>query len=70
MGYSSEQIADLEATIAKIDCDAVIIGTPIDLNRVVKINQPTTRVYYDLQEIGTPNLTEVLSDFTKNHKLG
>lgn len=70
MGYSSEQIADLEATIAKIECDAVIIGTPIDLNRVVKINQPTTRVYYDLQEIGTPNLTEVLSDFTKNHKLG
>ncbi|MDI9412931.1 MAG: cyclic 2,3-diphosphoglycerate synthase [Bacillota bacterium] len=70
MGYSSEQIADLEATIAKIDCDAVIIGTPIDLNRVVKIDQPTTRVYYDLQEIGTPNLTEVLSDFTKNHKLG
>lgn len=69
MGYSSEQVADLEATIAKIDCDTVIIGTPIDLNRVVKIKQPNTRVYYDLQEIGIPNLTEILVDFTKKHKL-
>lgn len=69
MGYSSEQVADLEATIAKIDCDTVIIGTPIDLNRVVKIKQPNTRVYYDLQEIGIPNLTEILADFTKKHKL-
>jgi len=53
-----------------VDCDAVIIGTPIDLNRVVKINQPNTRVYYDLQEIGSPNLEEVLADFIKQHKLG
>ncbi|MGI6159975.1 MAG: cyclic 2,3-diphosphoglycerate synthase [Limnochordia bacterium] len=70
MGYSDEQRADLEATIANVDCDAVIIGTPIDLNRVVKINQPNTRVYYDLQEIGSPNLEEVLADFIKQHKLG
>lgn len=69
MGYSSEQVADLEATIAKIDCDAVIVGTPIDLNRIVKIKQPNTRVYYDLQEIGTPNLQDILIEFTKEHKL-
>lgn len=60
MGYSPQQTADLEATIANVDCDAVIIGTPIDLNRIVTIKQPATRVHYDLQEIGTPDLREVL----------
>ena len=70
MGYSDQQRAYLEATIANVDCDAVIIGTPIDLNRIVKIKQPNTRVYYDLQEIGSPNLSEILADFIKEHKLG
>ncbi len=70
MGYSDQQRADLEATIANVDCDSVIIGTPIDLNRIVKIKQPSTRVYYDLQEIGSPNLSEVLADFMKKHNLG
>lgn len=70
MGYSDQQRADLEATIANVDCDSVIIGTPIDLNRIVKIKQPNTRVYYDLQEIGSPNLSEVLADFIKKHSLG
>lgn len=69
MGYSSAQIADLEATIAKIDCDTVIIGTPIDLGRVIKIEKPRTRVSYDLQEIGTPDLKGVLADFIKKHHL-
>jgi predicted GTPase len=69
MGYSKEQLTDLETTINNIDCDAVIIGTPIDLNRIVKINKPTTRVYYDLQEIGEPNLDMVLNDFAKKHNL-
>jgi predicted GTPase len=70
MGYSDQQRADLEATIANVDCVSVIIGTPIDLNRIVKIKQPNTRVYYDLQEIGSPNLAEVLADFIKKHNLG
>lgn len=70
MGYSDEQRVDLEATIANVDCDAVIIGTPIDLNRVVKIKQPNTRVFYDLQEIGSPNLEEILAEFIERHKLG
>jgi predicted GTPase len=70
MGYSDQQRADLEATIANVDCDSVIIGTPIDLNRIVKIKQPNTRVYYDLQEIGSPNFSEVLTDFMKKHNLG
>jgi predicted GTPase len=69
MGYSAEQLKDLETTINSVDCDAVIIGTPIDLTRIVKINKPTTRVYYDLQEIGTPDLDGILSEFTAKHNL-
>lgn len=63
MGYGEQQIMDLEATINNTDCDSVIIGTPIDLNRVVNITKPNTRVYYDLQEIGKPDLGDVLDDF-------
>jgi predicted GTPase len=69
MGYGEEQLKDLETTINQTKCDAVVIGTPIDLNRIIKINKPSTRVYYDLQEIGSPNLEEILSDFVKKHKL-
>ena len=64
MGYGPEQIRDLEATINAVDCDLVIIGTPIDLNRVVNIQKPSVRVTYELREIGTPNLETVLKPFT------
>ncbi len=64
MGYGEEQVRDLEATINAVECDAVVIGTPIDLNRIVKIRKPTVRVGYDLQEIGKPDLTDVLRKFT------
>ncbi|HHW07948.1 MAG TPA: GTPase [Clostridia bacterium] len=60
MGYSKIQLEELEATIAAIDADAVVIGTPIDLTRVIRIQQPTVRVRYELQEIGEPNLEELL----------
>ena len=63
MGYGEQQIKDLEETIANTECDVVIIGTPIDLRRVAKINQPSVRVTYDLQEIGLPNLEQVLKPF-------
>jgi predicted GTPase len=69
MGYGKQQISDLEKTINTTPCDVVIIGTPIDLSRIINIKKPHTRVYYDLQEIGEPNLTEVLDDFIKKHKL-
>jgi predicted GTPase len=69
MGYGAEQLKDLETTINNSDCDAVIIGTPIDLNRIININKPTTRVYYDLQEIGEPTLDGLLKDFIKTHNL-
>jgi len=54
---------DLEATINASDCDVVVIGTPIDLRRIIQINKPTARVFYDLQEIGRPNLEDALSRF-------
>ncbi len=60
MGYGEEQIRDLAKTIKRTDCDAVIIGTPIDLKRLIKFDVPTTRVLYELQEIGHPTLEEVL----------
>jgi len=69
MGYGDQQLKDLETTINNTDCDAVVIGTPIDLNRIIKINKPSTRVWYDLQEIGSPNLEEVIDEFCKKHKL-
>jgi len=70
MGYGEQQLKDLEATINNTDCEAVVIGTPIDLNRIIKIAKPNTRVYYNLQEIGRPDLGMVLDDFVKKHKLG
>ncbi len=69
MGYGEQQLKDLEATINSTDCDAVVIGTPIDLNRIINIKKPNTRVYYDLQEIGKPDLTDVIDGFMKEHKL-
>ncbi|MCX8058454.1 MAG: cyclic 2,3-diphosphoglycerate synthase [Spirochaetes bacterium] len=65
MGYSKEQIKDLETTINKVDCDAVIVATPIDLGRIVKINKPAYRVTYELAEIGKPDLVDILKDFVK-----
>ena len=70
MGYGEQQLKDLEATINAVDCEAVVIATPMDLNRIIKINKPNTRVYYDLQEIGEPTLDTVLGEFCKKHKLG
>lgn len=70
MGYGEQQLKDLEATINGSDCDSVVIGTPIDLSRVINIKKPFTRVYYDLQEIGEPNLEGVLNEFLKQHKPG
>ena len=63
MGYGEQQVKDLEETIAKTECDVVIIGTPIDLRRIISVKQPTVRVTYDLQEIGRPNLVDVLKPF-------
>jgi predicted GTPase len=63
MGYGDQQIRDLEKTINNTDCDVVVIGTPIDLRKLVSINKPAVRVTYDLQEIGKPDLQDVLKKF-------
>jgi predicted GTPase len=63
MGYGEQQVRDLEETIRNADCDVVVAGTPIDLNRVLKSDKPIVRVQYSLQEIGKPDLTDVLKPF-------
>ncbi|MCX6271732.1 MAG: cyclic 2,3-diphosphoglycerate synthase [Bacteroidetes bacterium] len=69
MGYGDQQVKDLETSIENTDCESVIIATPIDLNRIIKINKPNTRVYYDLQEIGKPNFDGIIDEFVKKHNL-
>ena len=69
MGYGKKQMEELQQTINKSDVDAIVIGTPIDLKRVIKIDKPSVRVRYDLQEIGRPNLEDILKEFVKKHNL-
>ena len=69
MGYGDEQVADLEKTIENTPCDTVVIATPIDLNRIVTINKPTVQVGYDLQEIGKPDLNDILEEFIRKNNL-
>ncbi|NPV65615.1 MAG: GTPase [Anaerolineae bacterium] len=61
MGYGEKQAADLEATIRAVPADMVIIGTPIDLTRVITIDKPYQRIRYELQEIGAPTLADILT---------
>jgi predicted GTPase len=63
MGYSPGQVSDLEETINRVDCDAVVIGTPIDLTREIIINKPYTRVRYEIKEIGELTLETVIDEF-------
>ena len=69
MGYGKKQMEELQQTINKSDVDAIVIGTPIDLKRIIKIDKPSVRVRYDLQEIGKPDLVDVLKEFVKKHNL-
>lgn len=62
MGYGKKQITELEETINRADADAVVIGTPIDLRRLIKIDKPAVRVRYELQEIGEPTLEEIIKE--------
>ena len=64
MGYGNNQVRDLETTINNTDCDAVVIGTPIDLRRIVNIKHPSTRVTYELDELGDKKLDKILRKFT------
>jgi predicted GTPase len=70
IGYSTRQLQHLETTINRVDCDTVVVATPIDLSRIIDIRKPHTRVSYELQELGTPNLEDILSKFARAHNLG
>jgi predicted GTPase len=63
VGYGREQMEDLELTINKTPCDTVLIGTPIDLGKYIKINKPYARVTYDIKEIGKPDLEGTIGEF-------
>ena len=65
MGYGDEQLRDLEATIRQVPCDLVVIGTPIDFRRIVKLDKDSVRVSYELEEIGEPKLKSVIGTFLK-----
>ena len=60
MGYGEEQVRDLQRTINAVDCDTVVVGTPIDLAQIVEIKKPSVRVRYELEEMGRPTLEDVL----------
>ncbi len=63
MGYGAQQVSDLEETIRSVDCDLVLIATPVDLRRILKIDQPTCRVTYEFADRGRPALREALNAF-------
>jgi len=65
MGYSRRQIDELEQTINSVECDSVLIGTPVDLRNLLNINKPAARVRYEIQEIGKPNLEDILNKFLR-----
>ena len=68
MGYGPQQIQELGETINRVDCDLVLIATPVDLTRGISIRQPTCRVTYEFEEIGRPNLQDVLQDILMKAK--
>ena len=68
VGYSETQRRELEETINRTDCDLVLVATPIDLARTIKLDKPSVRVTYEVQEIGKRAITEMLEEFTHTHK--
>jgi predicted GTPase len=67
MGYSRSQLQDLAATVAAVECDTVVVATPVDLARLIPFGKPHCRVRYELEEISRPNLAEVVAGFVNTH---
>jgi predicted GTPase len=67
MGYSDAQLNDLAATIAGVDCDSIVIATPVDLARLIPLAKPYCRVSYDLEEMHHPNLADLIATFLNTH---
>ncbi len=68
MGYSDIQRHELEETIRRVPCDVVVVATPVDLARIIRIEKPAVRVGYEVEELSRPTLTEILTDFTAEHR--
>src|SRR5215472_2135210 len=68
MGYSDTQRHELEETIKRVPCDLVVVATPIDLARTIKVEKPSVRVAYEVEEIGKPGISEMIQQFTETHK--
>jgi predicted GTPase len=68
MGYSAMQRHELEETIRRTPCDLVVIATPIDLSRVIKIDKPNVRVTYEVEELTKPGLSQLLAKFAREHE--
>ena len=68
MGYSEVQRHELEETIRRVPCDVVLVATPIDLSRAIRLDKPYVRVRYEVEEVGRPAITELLEQFTDAHK--
>jgi predicted GTPase len=66
MGYGDEQLAELGATVRQAECDVVVIGTPMDLARLVDLGHPSRRVSYELQEVGSPTLSDFLGPLAQS----
>ena len=65
MGYTDQQIEDLEKTLNNAKADIILNGSPIDLTKLIKANKPIVKVTYDIKSIGSPTIEEVLDDFIK-----
>ena len=68
MGYSDTQRHELEETIKRVPCDLVVVATPIDLARTIKLEKPSIRVAYEVEEMGGPAIADLIADFTAEHK--
>lgn len=69
MGYGESQLRDLEETIRRVPCDSVVIATPIDLSKIASIDKPFTRVRYELQEIGSPTLSDAINQVARERNI-
>ena len=69
MGYSKLQLRDLAATINTVECDAIVVASPVDLARLIALPRPHCRVRYDLEEISYPDLAEIISSFLHNYPM-
>jgi predicted GTPase len=68
MGYSAVQRGELEETVNRTPCDLVLVATPVDLARILKLNKPCVRVSYEAEEVTRPGLKDILAQFTREHK--